>query len=108
MAPYDDLQIFTSLRYDPQCAEFEPENGSFYLLHCHRDRLVEAAQYFGFSSTVDRLEGTQGLQWLKDRLDEKIKDWQRKNSSGTSGDEPQKVCQSSLSVKDESHFKCSG
>ena len=96
MAPYDDLQIFTSLRYDPQCADVEPENGPFYLLHCHRDLLVEAARYFGFASTVDRLEGREGLKWLKDRLDEKIKDWQRSQNSGIAGNDAQKVCQSNL------------
>ncbi|KAF2093819.1 hypothetical protein NA57DRAFT_80821 [Rhizodiscina lignyota] len=91
MTSHSDVAIFTSLRYDPQCAQVEPENGPFYMLHLHRDRLVESARYFGFESAIDRFEGKDGLDWLKESLEGKVKEWKRQSESGGGDNGPLKI-----------------
>jgi 4-amino-4-deoxychorismate lyase len=83
-----DGEIFTSLRYDEQCAEAEPENGPFYMLNYHRDRLVEAATHFSFQGALDRYEGDEGLQWLKENLSKAVADWKRNNRDSSGQDGP--------------------
>jgi 4-amino-4-deoxychorismate lyase len=86
----NDVEIFTSLRYDPQCAEVEPENGPFYMLNYHRDRLLEAAKFFSFKSAVNRFEGEDGLDWLKGRLETEVSEW-KKNKESEAQQSPLKV-----------------
>src|ERR1700753_1525106 len=88
--PSDDVEIFTSLRHDAQCAEEDPENGPFYMLHYHRDRLLEAAEFFGFKSAVDRFDGKEGLGWLKESLEQNVRDWKPESKDGSTED-PLKV-----------------
>ncbi|KAF2748349.1 hypothetical protein M011DRAFT_493725 [Sporormia fimetaria CBS 119925] len=65
-----DFCIFTSLRYDPLLLT-SPENSRpelnfvspspFYILVYHRDRLLEAAQYFDFQAAIKQLADGKAL-----------------------------------------------
>lgn len=81
------VEIFTSLRYDTPCAKVEPENGPFYMLNYHRDRLVEAARFFNYQGALGRCEGEDGLDWLKENLENAVKDWRRGSQDGGAGSE---------------------
>lgn len=69
-AGYNDLQIFTSLRYDTILLKSEENSrpdlnfitpSPFYMLAYHRDRLVEAAQHFEFPEVEKRLQDGKRL-----------------------------------------------
>lgn len=73
MSPANDgqFEVFTSLRYDTQllhCSDNDAEEVSFaspspfYMLRYHRDRLLEAAEYFGWEKVVERLQDGIALQ----------------------------------------------
>lgn len=73
MSPANDgeFEVFTSLRYDTQllnCSDNDAEQVSFaspspfYMLRYHRDRLLEAAEYFGWVKVVARLQDGIALQ----------------------------------------------
>lgn len=72
------LEIFTSLRYDPQQSAADSSNGPFYMLDYHRDRLQESAENFGFDNAVSRFEGNEGLDWLKETLLREVKSFLRR------------------------------
>ena len=68
-----DLEIFTSIRYDPillastdnaalSATVMEPS--AMYMLQHHRDRLLEAAKHFQWPKVVSRLHGDAGLTRL--------------------------------------------
>ena len=68
-----DLEIFTSLRYDPillasadnaALSATAAETSAVYMLRHHRDRLLEAAQHFQWPEVVSRLHGDAGLTRL--------------------------------------------
>lgn len=65
MAPENEFQLFTSLRYDPLLLESQENSrpvlnfltpSPFYMLAYHRDRMVEAAQHFDFDEVEKRLQ----------------------------------------------------
>ncbi|SZF02666.1 unnamed protein product [Blumeria hordei] len=79
-----DFQIFSTLRYDTNLAH-SPANAlltpslikslryhCFYMPIHHRDRLVEAANYFGWTHAADKLKGEEGLAFLLSNLGEEI------------------------------------
>lgn len=86
MSSHSAVEIFTSLRYDPQCAKAEPEHGPFYMLHHHRDRLLEAAAFFDNESVVVLYAGEYGLDWLRRTLVGRVKDWREKESDAEADD----------------------
>ncbi|EOA87867.1 uncharacterized protein SETTUDRAFT_149924 [Exserohilum turcica Et28A] len=70
MAPENEFQLFTSLRYDPLLLESHENSrpilnfvapSPFYMLAYHRDRMVEAAQHFDFSEVEQRLRDGKAL-----------------------------------------------
>lgn len=75
MEKQPDFKIFSSLRYDTSLSEAESQKqdisnhvGPLYMLTYHRDRLLQAAQHFEWSSCVSKLEGNQETSWLQDRI----------------------------------------
>ena len=66
-----DFRILSSLRYDRTLLENNTTNAAlsglkgkpcpFYMLLYHRDRLLAAAEHFGWTEVVARLEGDDGL-----------------------------------------------
>ncbi|RDW91242.1 hypothetical protein BP5796_02407 [Coleophoma crateriformis] len=76
MAP--DFQLFSSLRYDPILlsnsvnTQLSPgkQPSPFYMLEYHRDRILQAAEHFGWSQAIAALEGTEGLTRLASKLGE--------------------------------------
>lgn len=77
------FRLFSTLRYDPQLIEV-PRNGPnhagwnyhnespIYLLDYHRDRLLNAASYWGWEDAVKVLEGATGLESLIRGLENSI------------------------------------
>jgi len=75
-----DFQLFTSLRYDPLLTSLPinteawdsdvKEPSPFYMLPYHRDRLVEAAEHFGWTETADSLRGPEGFATLLKKLND--------------------------------------
>ncbi|KFY11207.1 hypothetical protein V492_04583 [Pseudogymnoascus sp. VKM F-4246] len=69
-SPEQNFQLFTSLRFDPRLLECAanttvgPAPSPFYMLSLHRDRMLEAAQHFGWSQAEARLSGSSGLEDL--------------------------------------------
>lgn len=76
-----DFKIFTSIRYDPILLE-APQHATlnttgwnrstaspWYMLDYHRDRMLRAANHFGWAAVTEKLEGLQGLQTLEDFLE---------------------------------------
>ena len=70
MASENEFQLFTSLRYDPLLLESQENSrpilnfvapSPFYMLAYHRDRMVEAAQHFGFDAVEKRLQDGKAL-----------------------------------------------
>jgi len=80
-----DFQIFSSLRYDPILLQ-SSQNTSlwpnveagpsgpcpFYMLPYHRDRMLQAAQHFGWNKAANRLRGPEGLKYLLSTLESAI------------------------------------
>lgn len=75
-----DFKLFTSLRYDPLLQETPKHEdlnttdwnrtaaSPWYMLDYHRDRLLRAATYFGWTMAVDMIDGSDGLKRLEDFL----------------------------------------
>jgi len=77
-----DFQLFSSLRYDPlltplsinteawdgEIKHFSP----FYMLPYHRDRMLQAAEHFGWSKAADAIRGPEGFTHLLKKLTEAI------------------------------------
>ncbi|TLS24712.1 hypothetical protein PpBr36_08160 [Pyricularia pennisetigena] len=70
-----DFELFTSLRYDPKLsgvssARIEGWNASksspLYMLDYHRDRMLRAATYFGWTDAIAAIDGDAGLARLED------------------------------------------
>ncbi|KAH8602239.1 aminotransferase class IV-domain-containing protein [Bisporella sp. PMI_857] len=90
-----ELQLFSSLRYDAILQddaieslneeyldpEFRPT--TFYMVSFHRDRILQAAEHFGWQEAASKIRGKLGLQYLLLKLSEA--------SSGLSLDVPRRV-----------------
>ncbi|CZS97589.1 hypothetical protein WAI453_008723 [Rhynchosporium graminicola] len=77
-----DFQLFSSLRYDPllrpltinttawdgEIKFFSP----FYMLPYHRDRMLQAAEHFGWNKAADTIRGTEGFNFLLKILNENV------------------------------------
>lgn len=59
-----NFSIFSTLRYDPLllhknendlCSDDESNGSPFYMLPYHRDRMMEAAEFFGWHAAVVKL-----------------------------------------------------
>jgi len=82
MAPSPDFKLFTSLRYDPLLAtlpinteswETAPSPSSpFYILPYHRDRMLQAAEHFGWTIAAERIRGPEGFAFLLKQLNKAI------------------------------------
>ncbi|KAJ5054856.1 uncharacterized protein L3040_001118 [Drepanopeziza brunnea f. sp. 'multigermtubi'] len=69
-----DFELFSSLRYDPLltplAANTEAWDGEarfsspFYMLPYHRDRMLQAAEHFGWTKAADTIRGTDGFNHL--------------------------------------------
>lgn len=81
----EELQIFTSLRYDPKLTQVKDMpltavgwnscNASpFYMLDYHRDRMLKAASHFGWTKAVETIEGDKGLSTLESFLTENMRE----------------------------------
>jgi 4-amino-4-deoxychorismate lyase len=83
------FELFTSLRYDPllvkvkaNIALFDADalgsatsSGSpFYILSYHRDRILQAAEHFGWEDAATKIKGPQGLAFLLKHLEAAILD----------------------------------
>ncbi|CAJ2502831.1 Uu.00g102250.m01.CDS01 [Anthostomella pinea] len=77
----EDFKLFTSLRYDPALIE-APSQGyvttrwnqtpsPFYMLDFHRDRMLRAADHWGWTAASQTLAGEEGLSRLETLLHEK-------------------------------------
>ncbi|KAF7556219.1 hypothetical protein G7046_g6364 [Stylonectria norvegica] len=86
----ESFSIFTSIRYDPQLTEpltefyrhvgynFHNRSG-LYMLDYHRDRLVKAALYWGWTTAIDFLSGPDGLIRLQDLVADAAKEHEPKH-----------------------------
>ncbi|PBP15424.1 aminodeoxychorismate lyase [Diplocarpon rosae] len=82
MPAFPDFQLFSSLRYDrlivPLGVDAEAWHGEstslspFYMLPYHRDRILQAAEYFGWTRAAEAIRDTAGLQRLLKQLTEDI------------------------------------
>ncbi len=70
LSTFSDFYIFSSLRYDTLlshekesrlCFEDESPYSPFYMLLYHRDRMMEAAKYFGWDAAVKKLADLESL-----------------------------------------------
>ncbi|KAJ0119325.1 hypothetical protein J7T55_013563 [Diaporthe amygdali] len=72
----EHFELFTSLRFDPtllQLGEGQPIDGGwnttksspYYMLDYHRDRMLRAASYWGWSKAIAAIEGPEGLARLE-------------------------------------------
>jgi 4-amino-4-deoxychorismate lyase len=77
-----DFQLFSSLRYDPLLASL-PINtegwdsnvkdlSPFYVLPFHQDRMLQAAEHFGWKPAADAIRGPLGFAHLLTKLTEAI------------------------------------
>jgi len=88
MAQAPTFELFTSLRYDPILAKI-PANTSlgknnttsdsatsgglpFYILSYHRDRILQAAEHFGWEHAASQIKGPEGLTFLRAKLDSAV------------------------------------
>lgn len=77
-----DFQLFTSLRYDPQLLHNKPNtemcesagisSTPFYMLPYHRDRMLQAAEHFGWADAASRIRGQSGLSHVLKSLEENL------------------------------------
>ncbi|KAL2076039.1 hypothetical protein VTL71DRAFT_982 [Oculimacula yallundae] len=77
-----DFQLFSSLRYDPillpltiNTAAWDGEIkffSPFYMLPYHRDRMLQAAEHFGWTKAADTIRGTEGFNFLLKKLNEAV------------------------------------
>jgi hypothetical protein len=77
-----DFQLFSSLRYDPLLTSI-PINieawdsdikapSPFYMLSHHRDRILQAAEHFGWTRAAEAIRGPEGFSHLLKKLTEAI------------------------------------
>jgi 4-amino-4-deoxychorismate lyase len=76
------FQLFSSLRYDPLLVSLavniegwdgdRPSGCPFYMLPYHRDRMLQAAEYFGWTIAASRIRGPTGLTYLAKKLSETV------------------------------------
>jgi len=76
------FQLFSSLRFDPLLVPLtvntdvwdgdRPSGSPFYILPYHRDRLLQAAEYFGWTTAASRIRGPVGLALLIEKLSEAV------------------------------------
>lgn len=70
-----DFQLFSSLRYDPilvSCGAntvLDKSASPFYMLPFHRDRILQAAEYFNWPSAIKELSGSGGLEVFRRQLE---------------------------------------
>lgn len=72
-------KLFTSLRYDPTLVDvtkkgfvntgWNERSSPYYMLDCHRDRMLRAATYWDWQAAIDKISGEEGLKRLEDFLD---------------------------------------
>lgn len=77
-----EFQLFTSLRYDPFLATLKPNTEAwdgdapsgvlFSILPYHRDRILQAAEHYGWATVASRLRGPSGLAHLLAKLTEAL------------------------------------
>jgi 4-amino-4-deoxychorismate lyase len=77
-----DFQLFSSLRYDPLLSSLPINTESwdsdikepcpFYMLPHHRDRMLEAAEHFGWTKAAETIRGPQCFAHLLKKLTEAI------------------------------------
>jgi 4-amino-4-deoxychorismate lyase len=77
-----DIQLYSSLRYDPllialpiNTESWDEKNkgpSPFYILKHHRDRLLQAAEYFGWTGAADAIRGPDGFTQLLKKLNEAV------------------------------------
>ena len=85
MALPPDFQLFTSLRYDPLLASLSTNTEAwdssdqntkffspFYIASFHRDRILQAAEYFGWTVAADKIRGYDGFSFFLRKLNEAI------------------------------------
>jgi len=84
MTSNPSFQLFTSLRYDPLLLSLPtntshwpscpvPKSGSpFYMLPHHRDRILQAAEHFGWSTAASKIRGPAGFAHFLKTLEESI------------------------------------
>src|SRR6266536_2601511 len=77
-----NFQLFTSLRYDPHLTKLSINTESwdgdikfrspFYILAHHRDRMLQAAERFGWTVAAERIRGHDGFSCLIRKLEKSI------------------------------------
>ncbi|KAI0146175.1 aminotransferase [Xylariaceae sp. FL1272] len=78
----EEFQIFSTIRWDPNLLN-APQAGysdvgwnqspsPFYMLDFHRDRMLRAAEHWGWEKAIDTLTGDQGLRSLEAFLSKEI------------------------------------
>ncbi|KAH6674193.1 aminodeoxychorismate lyase [Halenospora varia] len=82
MEPKPDFQLFSSLRYDPLLCNlpintetWESDSkvpSPFYMLPYHRNRMLQAAEHFGWTTAADKIRGPAGFNHLVEKLNEAI------------------------------------
>lgn len=81
MANEPAFELFSSLRYDPILIESSansevwPNKSTktpYYMLPYHRDRILQAAEYFQWTEAISRLSGDKGLDYLLKKLESSV------------------------------------
>jgi 4-amino-4-deoxychorismate lyase len=77
-----DFQLFSSLRYDPLLTPLSINTEAWdgvikhfspiYMLPYHRDRMLQAAEHFGWTAAADAIRGPDGFTHLLKKLTETI------------------------------------
>ena len=80
------FHLFTSLRYDPALTAVHDDPGfkhagwnfrrasPCYMLDLHRDRILRAAEHWGWADVVRLLSGDRGLETLEELIEGEVKD----------------------------------
>jgi hypothetical protein len=84
-SPPPNFLLFTSLRYDPLLAPLSINTESwdgeepdvrffspFYMASFHRDRILQAAEHFGWTVAADRIRGYDGFSFFLKKLHDAI------------------------------------
>lgn len=80
----EHFHLFTSLRYDPILSQVKDvgsgshgwnfdKSSPFYMLDYHRDRMLRAASYWGWTKAAATIEGPEGLAELEALLFDNLK-----------------------------------
>jgi 4-amino-4-deoxychorismate lyase len=68
-----NFQLFSSLRYDPALTTHPFNSQSpYYMLSYHRDRLLQAATHFGWTTAAQKISGEAGFAYLLSTLNAAI------------------------------------